>query len=102
MKYDIIRGMIRSFGNDDTAKIFYGERSRRFPPEIQNIARRKLRMIASAKFMDDLKVPPGNRLEKLVGNLSGNYSIRINLQWRIVFQFEDGGAENVRIEDYHK
>ena len=68
---------------------------------IQNVARRKLRMIEAAKVVEDLRIPPGNRLEKLVGNLDGFYSIRINNQWRIVFKFENGGAENVRITDYH-
>ena len=68
---------------------------------IQNVARRKLRMIEAAKVVEDLRIPPGNRLEKLVGNLDGCYSIRINDQWRIVFKFENGGAENVRITDYH-
>ena len=68
---------------------------------IQNVARRKLRMIEAAKVAEDLRIPPGNRLEKLVGNLDGFYSIRINDQWRIIFKFENGGAENVRITDYH-
>ena len=68
---------------------------------IQNVARRKLRMIEAAKVVEDLRIPPGNRLEKLVGNLDGCYSIRINDQWRIIFKFENGGAENVRITDYH-
>ena len=68
---------------------------------IQNVARRKLRMIEAAKVVEDLRIPPGNRLEKLAGNLDGCYSIRINDQWRIVFKFENGGAENVRITDYH-
>lgn len=68
---------------------------------IQNVARRKLRMIEAAKVVEDLRISPGNRLEKLVGNLDGFYSIRINDQWRIVFKFENGGAENVRITDYH-
>lgn len=68
---------------------------------IQNVARRKLRMIEAAKVVEDLRLPPGNRFEKLVGNLDGFYSIRINDQWRIVFKFENGGAENVRITDYH-
>ena len=68
---------------------------------IQNVARRKLRMIEAAKVVEDLRIPLGNRLEKLVGNLDGFYSIRINDQWRIIFKFENGGAENVRITDYH-
>ena len=68
---------------------------------IQNVVRRKLRMIEAAKVVEDLRIPPGNRLEKLAGNLDGCYSIRINDQWRIVFKFENGGAENVRSTDYH-
>ena len=68
---------------------------------IQNVARRKLRIIEAAKVVEDLRITPGNRLEKLVRNLDGFYSIRINDQWRIVFKFENGGAENVRITDYH-
>lgn len=93
--------MIRSFSNKDTESIFNGECSHRFPPEIQNTARRKLRIIAAATTVEDLRIPPGNRLEKLSGNLAGYYSIRINDQWRIVFKFEDKGADDVRIEDYH-
>ncbi len=93
--------MIKSFDDDDTGKIFYGKISKKLPYDIQNVARRKLRMIDAAKVVDDLRVPPGNRLEKLLGNLKGFYSIRINNQWRIVFTFENGGAEYVRITDYH-
>ena len=93
--------MIRTFGDKDTEAIFNGNRSSRLPPSIQNTARRKLRLIAAAVCIDDLRVPPGNRLEKLSGNLSAYYSIRINDQWRIVFQFENKGADNVRITDYH-
>ena len=93
--------MIKSFGDSDTELIHNGFRSKRLPPTIQNVARRKLRMIESAKDVKDLRVPPGNHLEELVGNLAGFYSIRINDQWRIVFSFENGGADNVRITDYH-
>ena len=91
--------MIRSFGDSETESINKGLRSKKLPPTIQNAARRKLRMIASAKDGKDLRVPPGNHLEELVGNLAGLYSIRINDQWRIVFSFENGGADNVRITD---
>ena len=93
--------MIRSFGDTETELINKGLRSRKLPPTIQNVARRKLRMIASAKEVNDLRVPPGNHLEELVGNLAGFYSIRINDQWRVIFGFENGGADNVRITDYH-
>lgn len=94
--------MIRTFADKETELIFTGTRSRKLPPEIQNATRRKLRMIYAAKTVDDLRIPPGNRLEKLSGNLDGYFSIRINDQWRIVFRFEDGGAEDVGIQDYHR
>lgn len=94
--------MIRTFADGETELIFSGTKSRKLPSEIQNAARRKLRMIYAAKTMDDLRIPPGNRLEKLSGNLDGYFSVRINDQWRIVFRFEDGGAEDVGIQDYHR
>ena len=94
--------MIRTFADKETELIFSGTRSRKLPLEIQNATRRKLRMIYAAKTVDDLRLPPGNRLEKLSGNLDGYFSIRINDQWRIVFRFEDGGAEDVGIQDYHR
>ena len=93
--------MIRSFGDSETESIYNGIKSKKLPPEIQNIARRKLRMISAAKVIEDLRIPPGNRLEKLVGDISEFYSVRINSQWIIIFKFEDGGADNVRIKDYH-
>lgn len=93
--------MINSFADSENELIYSGKQSRKLPSTIQNTARRKLRMIAAAKAVEDLRLPPGNRLEKLSGDLKGFYSIRINDQWRIIFKFENGGAENVRIEDYH-
>ena len=93
--------MIRSFDDVETESICKGNKSKKLPMTIQNVVRRKLRMIGAAKVVEDLRIPPGKRLEKLVGNLDGFYSIRINDQWRIVFKFENGGAENVRITDYH-
>ena len=93
--------MIRSFDDSEAESISKGKRSKKLPPTIQNVARRKLRMIEAAKIVEDLRIPQGNHLEKLVGDLDGLYSIRINDQWRIVFKFENGGAENVRITDYH-
>ena len=81
--------------------MFIKSRGIELPSTIQNVARRKLRMIEAAKVVEDFRIPPGNHLEKLVGDLEGLYSIRINDQWRIVFKFENGGAENVRIQDYH-
>ena len=93
--------MISSFDDREAESIGKGNKSKKLPMSIQNVARRKLRMIEAAKVVEDLRIPPGNRLEKLAGNLDGFYSIRINDQWRIVFKFENGGAENVRITDYH-
>jgi toxin HigB-1 len=93
--------MIISFGSKETRKIWDGERVRGLPTEIQEVARRKLRMLNSSQNMADLQVPPSNRLEKLKGNLKDFYSIRINDQWRIVFKWESGNAYEVEIMDYH-
>ena len=76
-------------------------RSRRFPQDIQQIALRKLRMLNNSASLIDLRVPPANRLEKLVGNRAGQYSIRINDQWRLCFEWRDGDAYDVEIADYH-
>ena len=94
--------MIKSFNDFEAEQIFKGFRSRKLPPEIQNTSRRKLRMIDNAEIYEDLRIPPGNNLEQLKGNLEGFSSIRINEQWRIVFRWKDGGAYEVRIIDYHK
>jgi proteic killer suppression protein len=93
--------MIVSFGDDEAQKIWNGERSRRLPPDIQAAALRKLRLLNAAKRIDDLRVPPGNRLERLKGDRAGDWSIRINDQWRITFRWAEGGADNVAIVDYH-
>jgi len=93
--------MILSFRDGETAKIWEGERSRRLPPEIQQVARRKLRMISAARTLEDLRVPPANRLEALRGDRKGVHSIRINDQWRICFKWSDAGATDVEIVDYH-
>ncbi len=93
--------MIVSFGDNETEKIWSGERSRRLPPDIQDGALRKLRLINAARKVDDLRVPPGNRLERLKGDRAGQWSIRINDQWRICFRWGEGGAEDVAITDYH-
>jgi toxin HigB-1 len=93
--------MIVSFGNGETEKIWNGERSRRLPSDIQAVALRKLRLINAAKKIDDLRVPPGNRLERLKGDRAGEWSIRVNDQWRICFRWSEGGAEDVTIADYH-
>ena len=94
--------MIRTFGSMETEKIWNGNKSAKLPGEIQNAARRKLRMINNSMDINDLRIPPANRLEKLKGDLSGFYSIRINDQWRIIFTFTNGNAFDVKITDYHK
>ena len=93
--------MLLSFACTESELVFTGIASRRFPVHIQNVARRKLRMINNALHIEDLRVPPGNKLEKLKGNWSGYYSIRINQQWRIVFRWRQGNAYEVQIIDYH-
>lgn len=93
--------MIVSFGNKETELIWTGQRSKKLPNQIQQIARRKLRMINNANDLNDLKVPPANRLEKLSGNLKAFYSIRINDQWRIIFKWTSGNASELEIVDYH-
>jgi proteic killer suppression protein len=94
--------MIRSFGSKETEKIWNGIKNSKLPPEIQNIARRKLRMINNSVDLKDLRIPPSNRLEKLSGKRKDFYSIRINDQWRIIFIWEAGHALEVEIADYHK
>lgn len=93
--------MLKSFADRETELIWSGRRSRKLPADIQNIALRKLRMIDQSRRIEDLRVPPGNRLELLRGNRAGQYSIRINDQWRICFSWDDGGADHVEIVDYH-
>ncbi len=93
--------MIISFGNSETEKIWNGIRVKALPGEIQNIARRKLRMLNNSVDIADLRIPPSNRLEKLLGQLKEFYSIRINNQWRIIFKWNTGNASEVEIIDYH-
>ena len=93
--------MIKSFGSKETEKIWNGTRSTKLPPDIQQIGRRKLRMINNSISINDLRIPPSNGLEKLTGNLKDFHGIRINDQWRIIFKWEDGHALNVEIIDYH-
>jgi len=93
--------MIASFGNSDTESVWNGIRVKKWPPEIQQLARRKLRMLNNSLNLQDLRIPPSNRLEKLSGKLTGYYSIRINDQWRIIFQWQAGNAYEVEIIDYH-
>ena len=93
--------MITSFGNSDIEKVWNGIRVKKLPIEIQNIGRRKLRMINNSVDLADLRIPSSNRLEKLSGKLKDFYSIRINDQWRIVFKWNSGNAFEVEIIDYH-
>lgn len=93
--------MISSFGNKETRKIWAGESVRGLSFEIQEIGRRKLRMLNNSQSISDLLIPPSNKLEKLKGNFKAFYSIRINDQWRIIFKWSNGNAEQVEIIDYH-
>ena len=93
--------MIVVFGDRETEKIWKGIISKKLPREIQDVARRKLRMINNSVDVNDLRIPPSNRLEKLQGPLKAFYSIRINDQWRIVFKWNEGNASEVEIMDYH-
>jgi len=94
--------VIESFSSDETEKIFHGMTSTKLPKDIQRTARRKLLYLDDALDLQDLLAPPGNRLEKLKGNRAGQYSIRINDQWRICFKWSDNKAHNVEIVDYHE
>jgi toxin HigB-1 len=94
--------MIVGFRDAETEKIWLGVQSRRLPGDIQGVALRKLRLLNSAKVLDDLRVPPGNRLESLKGGRAGQWSIRINDQWRICFRWTEGGPDDVEIVDYHR
>jgi proteic killer suppression protein len=93
--------MLTSFGDKDTKKIWEGERVKALSTELQEMARRKLRMLNNSQDLNDLLIPPANRLEKLKGDLKNFYSIRINNQWRIIFKWNNGNAEEVSIIDYH-
>jgi proteic killer suppression protein len=93
--------MITDFHDNETNKVWRGEFSRRLPNQIQPGARRKLRMLNNARLLDDLRIPPANRLERLTGDRHDQWSIRINEQWRICFLWVDGNATRVEICDYH-
>ncbi len=96
--------MILSFGDRATAALYHGKdghRIRRFPPDIISVALRKLDMLNAAYYLNDLREPPGNRLESLKGDLAGYYSVRVNDQWRIIFQWVDNNAQRVSLIDYH-
>ncbi|MBU1326252.1 MAG: type II toxin-antitoxin system RelE/ParE family toxin [Alphaproteobacteria bacterium] len=93
--------MIRSFRDRETEKVWSGAGSRRLPPEVQQAALRKLRALDAAERLNDLRLPPGNRLEALSGDRRGQYSVRIYQQWRICFRWTEGGCADVEICDYH-
>ncbi|MCW8827455.1 MAG: type II toxin-antitoxin system RelE/ParE family toxin [Gammaproteobacteria bacterium] len=93
--------MIRTFRSKETAALFLGKRVKRIPADIQTVARRKLAQLEQVVNVEELRIPPGNRLELLKGDRLGFWSIRINNQWRICFRFEDGDAWDVEIVDYH-
>ena len=93
--------MIVSFGSKETHKVWQGERIKKLPLEIQKIGRRKLRMLNNSQYLNDLKIPPSNKLEKLKGALKDYYSIRINNQWRIIFMWKQNNSHEVKIIDYH-
>ena len=94
-------GMILTFRSKQTELIWNGIRIKNLPIDIQNVARRKLRMLNNSIDLKDLRIPPSNRLEKLSGDFKEFYSIRINKQWRIIFMWEKGNATEVEIVDYH-
>jgi toxin HigB-1 len=93
--------MIKSFRDAETEKVHHRRFSKRLPTDIQGVALRKLRMLANAHEVTDLRSPPGNHLERLSGEREGQYSIRINDQWRVCFRWQDGDAHEVEICDYH-
>jgi proteic killer suppression protein len=101
MRYRVGSEVIRSFKCRETQGIFELRRSRRLPGDIQQVALRKLRMLNRSQSIDDLKIPPANRLEKLSADRAGSWSIRINDQWRVCFRWDDGDAFEVEIVDYH-
>ena len=93
--------MIRSFGSKDAERIWHEQHAKRVDRAVQRVTLRKLELIHAAKDVDDLRVPPGNRLERLVGDRRGQHSIRVDAQWRLCFVWRDGGAEDVELVDYH-
>ena len=93
--------MIKSFAGRETEKIWDGIQSKKLPSDIQNVARRKLRMINNVQNINDLRIPPANHLEKLSGNLTDFYNIRINKQWRLIFKWKNDHAFEVEVVDYH-
>jgi proteic killer suppression protein len=101
MMRDTCRSVIRSFADKRTAAIWLDRMPKGFPNDLAKVARRKLRMLGSATRLEDLRSPPGNRLETLMGDRTGQYSIRINDQWRLCFVWRDGDSYDVEVVDYH-
>ena len=99
--FDILKSMIKSFASKRTAAIFKGLYVKGIASDLQRRAHIKLLLIEHANDVDDLRIPPGNKLEKLSGDRRGEYSIRVNRQWRICFHWVEGNAENVELVDYH-
>jgi len=93
--------VIKTFKDEETEKVYHRQVSRKLPFSIQQVALRKLRMLNNADTLNDLRVPPANRLEKLVGDRAGQHSVRINDQWRVCFEWRGNNAYNVEITDYH-
>ena len=93
--------MIKSFRDRDTERLFQRQPVKKLGPDVQRTALRKLRMLDAATILDDLRVPPGNRLERLKGDRDGQHSIRINKRWRVCFRWRSGDAYDVEIVDYH-
>jgi proteic killer suppression protein len=93
--------VIRTFASKETEKVFHRQPAPKFSADLRRVAQRKLLLLDAAERLDDLRVPPGNRLEKLAGDRKGQHSIRINDQWRICFRWSDGDAYDVEIADYH-
>ena len=94
--------MIRSFADPETERVWLRQRSRKLPPDIQRPALRKMLLLDSVEQLQELRVPSGNRFEQLKGYEPLRYSVRINDQWRLTFRWSNGGADDVRIEDYHR
>jgi toxin HigB-1 len=97
----MLGGVIRSFGNRMTEQLWPRRRNKNLDPRIERVALRKLVMVDAADLLDDLRVPPGNRLEALSGDRTGQHSVQINQQWRVCFTWTPGAAEGVEIVDYH-
>jgi toxin HigB-1 len=93
--------VVRTFASKETEKIFHRQPAQKFTAALRRVAQRKLLLLDAAERLDDLRIPPGNRLEKLAGDRKGQYSIRINEQWRICFRWSEGDAYDVEIVDYH-